>query len=105
VVPHLGVGGGKLSAVGIGRFHASVAVFLNQGDAVAGLGQGVGTGDAGDTAADDGNVLHEALSEEQSQTQKSPPPHHVRVTTPSVCDLRDSPRASCASGLLLRCAG
>ena len=60
VGPDLGVGGRELAAVGIGRFHARVAVLLDQGDLVAGLGQGVGAGNAGDAAADDGYVFHES---------------------------------------------
>ena len=63
VVPHLGVGGRQLPAVGIRRFHARVAIFFNQGDAVTGLGQGVSTGNAGDAAADDGYVFHKARSQ------------------------------------------
>ena len=39
VGPDFGIGGRELAAVGIGRFHAGVAVFFDQGDQDALLGQ------------------------------------------------------------------
>ena len=61
VGPDFGVGGRQLAAVGIGRFHAGVAVFFDQGDLDALLGQGVSGCDAGDAAANDDQVLFDRM--------------------------------------------
>ena len=62
VGPDFGVGGRQLTAVGIRRFHAGVAVFLDQGDVKTLLNQGIRGGDARDAATDNNHVLfHEAF--------------------------------------------
>ena len=69
MVPHFSVRSRELSAIGVGRFHPGIAVLLDQGDLETLLGQGVGGGDAGDTGADDGDVMHAALSSEAVKTK------------------------------------
>lgn len=91
VVPHLGIRGRQLAAVGVGGFHRGVAMALEQGDGQAATGQGIGGGDAGDTAADDSNGFHE----ESSQVRESVEVGSLRRAcrgpgAPSVADLRDS---------------
>ena len=81
VGPDLGIRRGQLAAIGVGRFHPRVAVFLDQGYAESGFGKRVGAGDAGDAATDDGDVflrlgLHGWHSSFRScRKQRSRPPH------------------------------
>ncbi len=62
VRPHLGIRGRQLPAIGVRSLHARVTVAVDDGDAVAGAGQSVGAGHAGDAAADDGDMGHKNLS-------------------------------------------
>ena len=87
VVPDLGIGGRQLAAVGERGFHRRVAVLFQQGDREAALGQGIGGGDAGDTATDDCDCFHCC----RSRTSGGHSPCAQRAAgAPSVLDLRDS---------------
>jgi len=107
VRPDLGIGRRQLPAVGIAGFHARVAVFFDQGDAVALFGQGVGAGDTGDAAANDDEVLlcHGESRFQGRQTKETQPAHRVPTMTPSVWNLRDSPAPAVCTGLACSCGG
>jgi len=60
-VPHLGIAGGELSAVGEGGLHRGIAVLVEHRDLKAAFEQGIGGRYAGDAGADDGDMSHDEL--------------------------------------------
>ncbi len=61
--PDLGIAGGELAAIGEGGLHACIAVPVEDRDGIAALEERIGGGDAGDTGADHGDMLHDPRSD------------------------------------------
>ncbi|MGY4452789.1 hypothetical protein ACVWZR_007449 [Bradyrhizobium sp. i1.3.1] len=57
-VPHFGIAGGELSAIGEGGLHRGVAVLVEHRHLVSAFEQGIGSRYAGDAGADDGDMGH-----------------------------------------------
>ena len=81
VVPHLSIRGGELPAIGIGSFHARVAVSLKKCDGKALLRQGISRGDTRDATTNDGDVFHEAILSESVKGRRTAP----CCTPPPLC--------------------
>ena len=73
VVPNLGIRGGELTPIGIGGFHASVAVTFKKRDGKALLRQGISSGDTRDATTYDGDVFHEAILSESVKGRSTAP--------------------------------
>ncbi len=92
-VPHFGIAGGELAAIGERGLHRRIALAVDHGDRIALVGQGIGGGDAGDAGADDGDVgaapvlkLETVWSMALSRRiEGHGPDHSVRSGCPQIC--------------------
>ena len=87
MVPNLRIGGRELTAVGKRGFHGSIAMPLNQSDAIATFNECVSCSDARDAATNNDIGFHGWSNQYVGGLSSLAP---CAMNTPSVLDLRDS---------------